>query len=328
MVKNTVGGLRFLCRFGLAAMMLGVIAQPRAEECQLKLQASVNVKRMADGRMLVPVTVDDHPVQLILDTGSALTSALSESVATSLNLRIFPMRQRVVDVAGHVMDHGADARDLRLDHLHIDRTQFIISPWFHFSDPDIGGTLGPELIRKFDLDIDPAANKMQLFSQDHCPGKVVYWTKDWFDVPIKVLHSGHVTLDVEIDGKPVTAVLDTGFVKTTLSMPAAHRLFGLDKDSPKVVEAENSGSGGHTTFRYQFNMLTVSGLTINHPNIFLVGDKIGKPLTKDDFSNVHMPTDEATRLPDLIIGMEILSKLHFYIAYGEQHFYASAAGAH
>jgi len=52
------------------------------------------------------------------------------------------------------------------------------------------------------------------------------------------------------------------------------------------------------------------------------------PLTKDDFSNVHMPTDETMRLPDLIIGMEVLSKLHFYIAYGEQHFYASAAGAH
>ncbi len=327
-MKVTAGGLRTLPWIGLAAAILGFVTQSRAEECKLKLEASLNFQRSGDGHILVPVTIDDHPFTLILDTGSAITSTLSESVATSLNLRIFAMRERVVDIAGHVIDHGADARDLGLDHLHIDRTQFLISPWFHSSDPDIAGTLGPELIRQFDLDVDSAANKMQLFSQDHCPGKVVYWTKDWFDAPIKVLHSGHIALDVEIDGKPVTAVLDTGSVNTILSMPAAHRLFGLDKDSPKVVEAESNGPSAHTTFRYQFSTLTVSGLTINHPTIFLVDDKIGKPLTKDDFSHVKMPTDEAMRLPDLIIGMNILSKLHFYIAYGEQHFYASAAGAH
>jgi len=274
-----VGRVRILSWVGLAAALLSFV-QARAEECQLKLEASVNVQRMADGLILVPVAIEDQPFHLMLNTGSVITSTLSESVATSLHLGIFPMREQIFDSAGHVINHGANVKDFTLGRIHMDRTQFIVSPWFQSSNSDIAGTLGPELIRRFDLDIDPAANKMQLFSQDHCPGKVVYWTKDWTDAPIKLLRSGHVAIDVELDGKPVTALLDTGFVRTVLSMTAARRLFGLDQNSPKLVETENNGPNAKSVFHYRFDKLSFAGIAINHPDVVLLQDKISKPLTQ------------------------------------------------
>ncbi len=40
---------------------------------------------------------------------------------------------------------------------------------------DFGGILGSEMLRNVDVDFDFSANKVNLFSPDHCAGNVVYW---------------------------------------------------------------------------------------------------------------------------------------------------------
>ncbi len=38
------------------------------------------------------------------------------------------------------------------------------------------GVIGTDLLGKFDVDLDIAHKKLNLFSPDHCKGQVVYWT--------------------------------------------------------------------------------------------------------------------------------------------------------
>ncbi len=76
---------------------------------------------------------------------------------------------------------------------------------------DADGTLSPDVLRDFDVDIDFAHDSLSLISQDHCPGRVVYWTTTpSIAVPMNITGFGHVRVPVKIDGRDMMATLDTG----------------------------------------------------------------------------------------------------------------------
>ena len=71
-----------------------------------------------------------------------------------------------------------------------------------------------DLLHNYDVDLDIDAGKFKLFSQDHCPGKVVYWPASTVTVvPIRVVRSGHIIVPVVLDGHAIDALLDTGALR-------------------------------------------------------------------------------------------------------------------
>ena len=50
---------------------------------------------------------------------------------------------------------------------------------------EVAGDLGTRMFEKVDLELDIAGGKFNLFSSDHCPGNVVYWTKNYAELPLK-----------------------------------------------------------------------------------------------------------------------------------------------
>ncbi len=312
------------------ALAIGLSSYGQAAECTLKLQSTFDLKREPDGRFLVPVTLEDHPLKLMLDTGDALSSILTQATVDTLHLDSFAIQTKIIDAEGHVLDRGVEAKNFRLDHIKLDHLYFWVSPWMRFGDPEAAGLLGPDILHVFDVDLDPAANKLKLFSQDHCPGQVVYWTRDWVVSSIHVSRGGHILIKVELDGKTVDAWIDTGAARTILSASAAKDLFGLDANSPGAlpVGESNDPTSAHV-FRYNFQNLSLSGIVVNNPHIVIIPDKMEAAQPKHVVGTLLAPSgDSDTHMPAIIIGMNILSKLHIYIAYGEEKFYASAAGAH
>ena len=82
---------------------------------------------------------------------------------------------------------------------------------------DFGGILGSEMLRNVDVDFDFAANKLNLVSPDHCAGNVVYWQAPAVAVvPMTLNASGHIMFRMQLDGRRVHTMLDTGFSNTTL----------------------------------------------------------------------------------------------------------------
>jgi len=49
------------------ALAIGLSSYGQAAECTLKLQSTFDLKREPDGRFLVPVTLEDHPLKLMLN---------------------------------------------------------------------------------------------------------------------------------------------------------------------------------------------------------------------------------------------------------------------
>ncbi len=276
--------------------------------------------------LLVPVRVNAQPELLLLDTGSVV-SALFTGAAAQLRLGPHQIeRSSFLNVAGQPIRNYVMVDSLRVGPIEFGKQDLLLWPEPPARTGPPAGLLGPDIFKQFDVEIDPAARKVRFFSPDHCPGKVVYWAHADVEAPVRVARSGHLYLKMTLDGQPVEALIDTGSPHSLLSLTAAHRLFDLSGDSPVAEPYPDDGSG-LKRYRYPFKLLSIQGVEVRNPVIDMIRDRIYHMPDRWEMAMPQLHGDEAERLPDLILGMGIVSKLHLYIAYGEQRIYLTAADA-
>jgi predicted aspartyl protease len=302
----------------------------------LTLMTSMDLKPTAPVP-IVTATIGDKPVGLLVDTGGAFSS-LTKRAVRELNLQTGEYINRdgtitqLKDVAGRTESLQARLPSITLGRLRQEGVWFMVLPGEETGGPEIedfAGILGAEVLRNVDVDFDFAANKLNLYSPDHCAGNVVYWTSSP-TVPIAVVpftlnRSGHIMFRMELDGRRVETTLDTGFRSTTLNLDTARRVFRVDVNAPDVEKiGELKGGYSADVYRRRFKTLTVNGVILNNPTIDMLPNMMGGV-------NPGMPRigslirEERTSLPDLILGMSTLSQMHVYIAYRERKLYITAA---
>jgi predicted aspartyl protease len=190
-----------------------------------------------------------------------------------------------------------DVSEFGLGRLKSPNTPFMVLNEAAISD----GLLGADFLYYFDLDFDFAKAKLNLISPDHCKGKVVYWSKgDYGVVPFEYDTQRKIALSVVLDGKKLNAVLDTGASVTVMSLETAASLFDWDEDD--IVKGRQ---------KPVFASMAFGSVVISHPAITLVSDKESVLL--------------GSRQPKMIIGMDVLRRLHLYISYKEKMIYVTPA---
>jgi predicted aspartyl protease len=295
----------------IASLVSAFLALPAAaaEQCRLVRQASVDMKFDSVGGVYVPMTISGQKANMLIDTGGT-TSMLSQTLVDALKLNHMPIsrRMRVEMYGGLMIDYYAQPQDIDFGGLHADELTMLIFPGKKLGAEE-DGALAPNILRLYDADFDFANAKFNLFSQDHCPGAVVYWTKDTYArVSFTVDRNGHIEVPTAVDGQPVKAAFDTGASRSFLSLETAERLFNFDEKSPLLKPLNDTGDSH--AFRYPFKTLTFEGVTVDNPDIVLVPDSVSHTKEK------------------LILGMGILRQLHLYIAYNEKMLYVTPASAH
>lgn len=214
----------FLAIAGLFPLAIPAGAvEPFAAECKLTLAASVPIT-LAHSHVEVPVTINGRGRTFLIDTG-AFTSAVSEQVVAEQQIRTFGIHDNV-----HIDDAGGKKAE-----LYVDVDEFVIANqkahdarMMVMNAAGVDGLVGPDYLRNFDLDFDFANGTLNLFRHHPCHGRAVYWTDDYFVVPIDVTDDGHIRVDVTLDGKPMRALLDTGAAVTVLGQSVAETDFGLE----------------------------------------------------------------------------------------------------
>ncbi len=79
------------------------------------------------------------------------------------------------------------------------------------------------------------------------------------------------------------------------------------------------------SYSHAFSSITIEGLTVANPKITVVADRMGARLATNSIRGATQ--DPYSRASDsLIIGMNVLKKLHIYVAYGEKKLYITPAG--
>ena len=305
-------GIAFLLAFTWLAP--GAATAADAANCNLKLVNTVPIKMAYEGkRPLVTVTINGTQKQFLLDTGGYATQ-ISAEAAKELKLPLTESGAKMLDLYGNASTQAARLDTFVLGRL-ADRNTML--PIMTFRDNELfSGILAADYMGKYDIELDFAGGKMNYFSSDHCPGKVVYWPAAAIAVVPMRFPDHHVILDISLDGHPQRAILDTGAPGTTLSMAEAKRVFD--------ITAEDRDKA----FEHVFQKLSFEGLEVGNPHIAIIPDKVGSKDPNNGFvtgSRLHRMDDLDPTEPKMLIGMNILSKLRLYIAFSENKIYVTPA---
>jgi len=293
-------------RFLLGGMLFGaLLAGPSfaQDACRLDRYSEIPITTMPDGRFTVPVVLNGQTLDFLVDTGG-VSATIDTDQAQNLQLRT-QRANALRGVAGTRLDYFAVAKTFSLGRLQGENIPVYIDSRL----PDgADGTLSPDMMKHFDVDIDLPRGTLSLFSQKHCPGQVVHWTRSGHVVlPMQVAsRSGHIEVPVMVDGKKFVAILDTGARHSIISMRAAKAL-GISENSPDL-KSVNDQDTEYKRYDYPFKVLDFNGISVTRPRLQIVSDN-------------YLPGRDI----EMIIGVSILRRLHLYIAYGEEKLYITPA---
>ena len=265
-------------------------------------------------RFALPVTVNGVPKRFVLSTRE-FSSRLSRQTVTDMNLR--PRTQgRMLSAQGTVSNAQLVSVDLQIGLVKADGQEMVV---MEDSGP-VDGMFGPNLMQRYDFEFDFAGRKLSYFLTDHCEGRVVHWTTTPHAVvPFTGWTTGSaqrsMTIPVTIDGHDIRAEIDTSLAQSVMDADTANSLFSVTPDSEGAVPQGT------------FKQLQIGGLNIPNPRLRVEPDLIGSR-TRDALqanSRVQRRTDNF--LPSLRLGMDILSRLHLYLAAKEGKLYLTPASA-
>jgi hypothetical protein len=299
----------------------------RAEDCSLHLMASLPITEGPNGEILVPVELNGTTELFIVDT-DGIYSSVTQATADALHLEQLPLPTgaELYRSDGSRVKQMAVVDTVAVGNTEAKRFHMLVEPNFG-GNIKVGGSLGPDLLKMFDLDFDFASKKLNLMSQDHCDGKVVYWTTAYTEVPFKLFGGDHIRVEMTLDGQDVDASIDTAENTTSVSTAYAYRRFELD---PKSAGVEQYGDPSNPSYRYHFKSLSLGGIAVTNPLITLMPDVAQAAYRSEHNEKSFTDPIYGNHLdvPELLFGSNILRKLHLYIAYKEHKLYATTVDAH
>lgn len=312
--------------FTLTALFIGTAGAAMAADCStLQQLASIPLTSNGDA-MLVPVSINEQPRFLLLDTGGSITQ-LTAATAQDLDLPVMNSDIQLFDIDGHESHLGTRVRHFAIGNLNARNISFPLNPAPSFGDK-IAGLLSLDLFTAYDVDVDFANARMGYFSQDHCPGKVVYWDEDALTIIPMTLHDHHITIPVTLDGQKMDAIIDTGSNHTIMSLQTARHFFNLSPDAPGLDISGTLGDNpDRKTYAKKFGILSFGGVSVSNLDVTLVPDIVGKGADHTFESETLNRASDNIHLPQLVIGMNVLKHLHIYFAFKEKNIYITPASA-
>src|SRR5579883_1329274 len=234
----------FGCSVWLAVFIAAACAHARpaeAESCPIERKATLALGR-AGGFLTVPVSINGTAVTMGLDTGAQ--TVVTPDVAARLHLpRDWRRKTRALGTTAVFIANNAIIRDLEFSGAHYEwKSVAAVSlidkiPFGSFTMKfDLGGLLGADILSNYDLEFDFFERTLTLYSVRGCVAMTPPWTGDFTATPFQVTPQRRIVLPVEVDGKKLTAIFDTGAYETFLS-PAAAAKLGL---SGKELKTEQS----------------------------------------------------------------------------------------
>lgn len=283
---------------GLVGAFAAEPAPAPEKKCTLMRRAALEMDIDDTGRVTVPVTFNDVAMRMLVDTGTPETQISADAVEQlKLKTRKASDGRYMMGFGGRTSDQVVDVARFGLGPLKGENFTLFVVPDY----TGAAGLFGADFLATFDVDFDFANARMNLIAPEHCPGKVVYWTKGDFGVVPFVLDEGHISIKVQLDGEDVRAVLDTGAADTVTSLEMAMLTFPGDREKLKRSR------------RYPFKQLSFGSVSVVNPAITLVSDKESQLMSRDP-NGLQM-----------IIGMGVLRRLHLYVSYAESKIYVTPA---
>jgi predicted aspartyl protease len=302
-----------------------LLQTPQQECAAPEIATSLQMIHLAnrDGD-LVPVSINGVARNFLLDTGAYVTQ-VQRPVAEALALPVQQGDTNIYDITGKVSRDEATITDFTVGRLHGNDRTLPVSPDVA-SAPTSDGFFAMDHMLAYDIDLDFGTDKLTLYTQAHCPRVVPYWAmKATAVIPI-TLENNHIIVPVMLDGKPFRAWLDTGSTFSALDMDNATSLYGLAMGSADTPEnGDLNEEPDLRTYAHSFKSLTFGDVAISNPRITIIPPAMKESLERNRQSGPATAFKPRIDTPDLIVGMDVLRKLHLYMALTENRIYISRA---
>ena len=310
-----------------AVMLACLLAAPaQAQDCKpLQLIDTIKMTTMEnDGRRTVPVMVNTTPETFLIDTGGFMSGLTTEGAAKA-NLHVQKSGSiRVYTVDGNSSTQSAAVEEFMVGRLKFTRNRLFLLPNGARNRP-FDGLLAANMMFGYEIELNFADNTMKYFLKDHCPGKVIYWdTPAVGVVPIILRDNSYIEVEVTLEDKSFEAIIDTGATDTFMTAQVAKNYFGLFGPAPgdKILEGGDTDS---PTYLHTFKTLSFGDITVTNARVIIYPDKTrDKDRTQQTGNRALRDTDNLERA-NLLIGMNILEKLHIFMSFGERRFYVTPA---
>lgn len=314
--------------YGLVPVVLACVwtSAAQAADCKpLNILSSLDMEPLGQSELMtIPISLNGAERKFLLDTGGVVPQ-VSAAVANELKLPQHKSNMELYAADGTLSNNSAVVREFAIGKLRAANMDVPLSP----NGDGLEGIFSPASFTAYDFEMNFAARKMNILSSDHCAGKVIYWPSQALAVvPIKIRNL-HVTVPVKLDGKDFDAIIDTGASTSIIRQDMARLAFGLTPESPDVKPEGNLGDQERAKmYSYPFKTLTFEGVTINNPKVRILADVMGINADRSNKMNslIQRNSDDVS-LPEVIIGMNVLAKLHLYFAFQEHKLYITEAGA-
>jgi hypothetical protein len=257
-------------------------------------------------------TIDSPRLGGDLNFGSASVNATVRQVGSGLSEDTFGSRVRL----GSFTIGDATGKNL----------MFMIAKDGEFAkDAPYDGLLTNNFFKQYDVEIDFGTMHMTWLTPTKCtdPDQVAYWTNDGVAVVPMIVEDGKFKVPVTIDGHSIVAVIDTSSEHTVMRRDIAEQIMGLKADTADMMPAGERKDGmGQTIYSHTFpriSFMGAGGVTAANIPALISANNIAGADKEKVLGSQARSTD--TRIPDLVLGMDVLHHLHIYAVFGQKRLY-------
>ena len=291
---------------GVAALLIGfgAGAAPGSAACTAAPMGRVAV-RIVDRTPFVTASANGKPVILILDTGAQrtiLTPAAAERINGETPRVEFSRQMR--GIGNTTETREVELRSFSVGSVAIPTRWVRVAP-ITVSRPamSVDGVLGIDTLGQFDIDFDLSHDRMLLYAGKSCDGPPSDWPRSYATIRAVGYPGAHLQISVELNGRRVTALLDTGAQRTTIAAKAAEAI-GITEAmlaGGRSIMVRGAAGEQVSSHIHRFPQLKIGDLVIRDPEIVV--------------ANVNL------RAADMVVGMDLLGTRRFWLSHGARQIF-------
>lgn len=271
-------------------------------------------------------TIDGTSVGMLVDTGSDSTF-LTRTEAKSLGLSLRDSHIRSYGVSGESTTALTTVGDIAFGAAHSKDVELLVID-DTASPMRLGGIIGADFLFRSDVELSPAEEKIKFFvAQDCATPFLARWGGSISRVEMRGGPGGdkRPRITVEINGHPITAMIDTGSEYSIIDLRAGAKA-DLTPDSPGVIALPGTGGGIGTHAIQQWVVplasLSVGDETIRNVKIHMAS--LWSSARRDQDSQAVFEMSETQ--PLMLLGADFLQTHHVLFARSQGQFYFSYLG--
>jgi hypothetical protein len=320
----------------LSATLLALIpAMAAADTCKLSQVASLVLTTGSDGEPQVPVKINGNAVNLRLDlknpfsfltSGAAAQLKLAQTDTNGAPQIVFRDRAEKRGIfKGDVS--VVTVPEMEIGPMIVRGLGLYSASGLSFAN-GVSGGIGLDILSHYDVELDLARNRLNVFDPNHCRGQVVYWTHQPVGiVDIEPMPGGTFHYNFDLDGKTIGAFVTPENTQTLLAFFTAREEFALTHASKGVAAAGTNETLG-ALYRYPFKSLDANGLSIANPAVYLFGDESNDMVCDSKAHERGINHGYRCRGDAALkIGLHELRALHLFFDFSEKKLYVTAANA-